>query len=343
MIEEILSDGSSKDLSGESISCSDREQSPLCFCQSSYRRSLITNIFLSKISLSQCANKYSTRQCRQGRFSPSSTHVTQLIPNLVNHSHCIEDDRCLHALRIIQRCYQCQITPSSSPNENTSYTVSTSPNDLPADSCFHVCEHDKSCGFLCFDRRITFTVECKLCRGYRRNVTCRCAREKQSQTCFQSTPETTTPRWMQKRGFPAAGILALLVTVTILMIIVIKLINRRIGVLAQRKHGSVRRSITTITTYRSRQPSPSIATSYPNTPLIPSVQLRNDLLNANTMVELLNDKSQEYVVDIHRHDDDEEDELSVFLLEKTSTLHSKSKEIADDDDDDDVVEEENQT
>jgi hypothetical protein len=54
------------------------------------------------------------------------------------------------------------------------------------------------------------------------------------------------------------------------------------------------------------------------------------------MVELLNDK---YVVDIHRRDD--EDELSVFLLEKTSQLNAKTKELVDEDDDD--IEEENQT
>jgi hypothetical protein len=158
---------------GESLSCSDREQSPLCFCQSIYRRSLLTDIFLSKLSLSQCTTKNSTRQCRQGRFSPSSTHVTQLIPNLVNHSQCLEDIRCLHTLRTIQRCHQCQMTPSSLMTENTSYLVSTSTNDLPNDSCFYICEHDKSCGFLCFDRRITITVNCNICRGRRYNVTCR--------------------------------------------------------------------------------------------------------------------------------------------------------------------------
>jgi len=137
---------------------------------------------------------------------------------------------------------------------------------------------------------------------------------------------------MQKRGFPAAGILALLVLVTILLIIVIKLINRQLDVIARRKNGSIRRSVATITTYRSRQPSPSTAISFPNTPVIPPVQLKKDIITSNTMVELLNDKSQEYVVDIHRRDD--EDELSVFLLEKTTQLKPKPKEIIDEDDDD---------
>jgi hypothetical protein len=132
---------------------------------------------------------------------------------------------------------------------------------------------------------------------------------------------------MQKRGFPAAGILALIVFVTIFFIIAIKLITRRLDLLARRKNGSIRRSIATITTYRSRQPSPSTIVSYPNTPLIRPVQPQKDIVTANTMVELLNSKSQEYVVDIHRRGD--EDELSVFLLENTTSLNSKSKDIVD--------------
>jgi len=137
---------------------------------------------------------------------------------------------------------------------------------------------------------------------------------------------------MQKRGFPAAGILALIVLVIILLIIAMKLINYQLDLLARRKNGSSRRSVATITTYRSRQPSPSTAISFPNTPIIPSVRFKKDIITTNTMVELLNDKSQEYVVDIHRRDD--EDELSIYLLEKTTQLNPKSKEIIDEDDDD---------
>jgi hypothetical protein len=137
---------------------------------------------------------------------------------------------------------------------------------------------------------------------------------------------------MQKRGFPAAGILALIVLVIILLIIAMKLINYQLDLLARRKNGSSRRSVATITTYRSRQPSPSTAISFPTTPIIPSVRFKKDTITTNTMVGLLNDKSQEYVVDIHRRDD--EDELSIYLLEKTTQLNPKSKEIIDEDDDD---------
>ncbi|CAF3416061.1 unnamed protein product [Rotaria socialis] len=327
-------------INGESFPCSNREHSPLCFCRSSYRRSSSQDLFISKISLSQCSTSNSSTHCRHGRLSPSSTHVTQLVPNLVNYSHCLESTQCLHALHNIQRCQQCQIMPSSLSTENTSYVVSTERSNLPTDSCFHICENDKSCGFLCFDRRISITVNCSFCRGRRRNVTCRCVKVKQSRSsCLRSSAETTTPRWMQKRGFPAAGILALLVLVTVLLIIVIKLISHQLERLAVHKARLNRRSITTITTYRSRQPSPSTAAiSFPSTPLIPPAQLCRDIVTANTMVELLNDKSREYVVDIHQRTDS--DELGPFLLKRASQLNSKSKEIAN------VVdrnEEENQT
>ena len=158
---------------GQSSVCSDREHSPLCFCQSSYRRSLVTDIFLARLSLSQCAMSHSARQCRQGRFYPSTTHVTQLVPNLVNLTHCLREPQCLHTLSSIQRCHQCQIIPSLLSTDNTSHMIRPSRNNLSADSCFHVCEHDQSCGFLCFDRRITAKIQCNACRGRRRNVTCR--------------------------------------------------------------------------------------------------------------------------------------------------------------------------
>jgi hypothetical protein len=130
-------------------------------------------MFISKLFLSQCTTSYSTRQCRQGRFSPSSTHVTQLVPNLVNHSHCLDDIHCLQTLRNTQRCRRCQLIPSSLLTENSSYTISTTRTNLPTDSCFYICEHDQSCGFLCFDRRVTITINCNICQGGRRNVTCR--------------------------------------------------------------------------------------------------------------------------------------------------------------------------
>ena len=138
---------------------------------------------------------------------------------------------------------------------------------------------------------------------------------------------------MQKRGFPAAGILALLVLVTILVIIGVKFVTRRLDTVARRKNGSIRRSIATITTYRSRQPSPSAAISLSNTPCLPLLPMRTETATTNTMVDLLNGRSQEYVVDIHRHAG--EDELSVFLLEKApSQIELEPKDMIHIDDDD---------
>ena len=158
---------------GGASSCLYREYTPICFCQSTYKNSQLTDMFISKLVLYQCTTSYSIRQCRQGRFSPSSTHVTQLVPNLVNHSHCLDDMYCLQTLRNSQRCQRCQLTPPSLLTENSSYTISTTTTNLPSDSCFYVCEHDKSCGFLCLDKRITIKIDCNICDGLRRNVTCR--------------------------------------------------------------------------------------------------------------------------------------------------------------------------
>jgi hypothetical protein len=156
------------------MSCSHVEHSSLCFCRSTYRLSAIIDLFVAQVSLSQCTTSNERMHlCRQGRFYPSSTHITQLVPNLVNHSHCFDDLRCLNALRHNQRCKQCQIISSSFRTENTSYVISTTKQQLPADSCFYLCDHDQSCGFLCFDRRVTMNIQCDHCRGRRQNVTCR--------------------------------------------------------------------------------------------------------------------------------------------------------------------------
>lgn len=157
-----------------------------------------------------------------------------------------------------------------------------------------------------------------------------CIRVKQSQSCVQwtteTTIETTTARWMQKRGFPAAAILALLALIMILLVLAMKLIRHQLDTLARRQSIINRRSITTLTTsYRSGQPSPSTAISFSNTPLISRGHLRKDIVTANAMVELLNNKSQEYIVDIHRRTNP--DKLSDYLLERTSKLNLKSKEI----------------
>ena len=69
---------------------------------------------------------------------------------------------------------------------------------------------------------------------------------------------------------------------------------------------------------------------------MPPVNLRKDVVTPNTMVELISVKSQEYVVDIHRRND--EDELSVFLLEKSHRVNPELQQIADIDDEEEEEE-----
>lgn len=138
---------------------------------------------------------------------------------------------------------------------------------------------------------------------------------------------------MQKRGFPAAGILGLLVLATVLLIITGKSINRRLSMLARQKTNSLRRSIATITTYRSRQPSPSTILSFPNTPLMPTMNLRKETAIVTTSNDLLVPKPFDFVVDVQRRDED--DELSVYLLDKTSNNNQDLNDILDIDDDED--------
>ena len=54
---------------------------------------------------------------------------------------------------------------------------------------------------------------------------------KTSSSCIHSIPSCSSPvtlRWMQKRGFPAAAILALLVLAAGLLVVALKLIYRQL-------------------------------------------------------------------------------------------------------------------
>ena len=56
------------------------------------------------------------------------------------------------------------------------------------------------------------------------------------------SPSSSSPRWTQKRGFPAAAILAVLVVATLLLTVLIKQIYRQLDIIERRRHGSVRSS-----------------------------------------------------------------------------------------------------
>ncbi len=55
-----------------------------------------------------------------------------------------------------------------------------------------------------------------------------------SPSCIPLSYESPTPRWMQKSGFPAAAILALLILTAALLVITIKLIYRQLDIIDRR-------------------------------------------------------------------------------------------------------------
>jgi hypothetical protein len=92
---------------------------------------------------------------------------------------------------------------------------------------------------------------------------------------------------MQKRGFPAAAILALVILAVALVVIAIKLIYRQLDIIDRRHSLAAHQSIL------SCQPSP----------------------NYLTKPRMFHTQSQDLVVEIHRCG--KENELSILLLEKT--------------------------
>jgi hypothetical protein len=90
---------------------------------------------------------------------------------------------------------------------------------------------------------------------------------------------------MQKRGFPAAAILALFILAAALLVIIIKLIFHQLDLIDRRR---------SLTNHHHHPLSPS----YPNTP------------------KIIRTQSQQLVVEIHRCDD--ENELNILFVEKIS-------------------------
>lgn len=146
----------------------------MCFCRSYVRRSTENDLFLSQVSLENCSLSHNDiRQCQKARFYSPTQSIIELIPNLINQTRCYDNKRCLYSIPKEQRCNQCQIIPPSMMNENVSTVISVTNVHLPTNSCFYLCEHDHSCGFLCFEQRVTMKVQCDRCQKRRPNVTCR--------------------------------------------------------------------------------------------------------------------------------------------------------------------------
>jgi hypothetical protein len=131
--------------------CFDQEHSPLCFCRSFQRHPLLIDLFLAKLSLSQCDHFH---HCHQNRFHPPSFNLTQL----TNLSHCLDDIHCLHPLYSIKYCRRCQLI------YNDSYRT---------DTCWNLCEKNPSCGVICLNQPSIVSINCEICQGQMENISCR--------------------------------------------------------------------------------------------------------------------------------------------------------------------------
>jgi hypothetical protein len=147
------------DSTSESNGCSDQEYSPLCFCHSSDRHSILTDRFLAKIYLFQCDDSFPIRHCRQSRLHSPLFNLTQL----TNLSHCFEDIHCLHTLHSTKHCRRCQLTSLLSTH-NTTYRT---------DACFNFCEQNPSCGFVCLNQPVIISINCNICQDRKQNISCR--------------------------------------------------------------------------------------------------------------------------------------------------------------------------
>lgn len=92
------------------------------------------------------------------------------------------------------------------------------------------------------------------------------------------------PRWMQKRGFPAAAILALLMLAAVLLVIAIKLIYHQLDLLDRRHSLAAQQSILL---NQTEQPSP-----------------------------IVHSQGEQYLVE----DDHQENPLSILFVEKTGQI-----------------------
>ena len=103
-------------------------------------------------------------------------------------------------------------------------------------------------------------------------------------SCLPVSRKDSPPRWTQKRGFPAAAILALLILAAVLLVIAIKLIYHQLDLL-DRRHSLAAQQSTLFN--QTDQPSP-----------------------------IVHSQGEQYLVEVHR-DGDEENQLSILFVEKT--------------------------
>ncbi|CAF1196690.1 unnamed protein product [Adineta ricciae] len=206
------------DLHSEVLRSSSKKYSSLCVCYSTPNE-----LFLSIVSLLRHNDTCSVRHCHQGQFYPPLFHLTQLIPQLINHSHCLRDFQCLHSLHTPEHCNQCYIS-SSLMVHNHSFQS----EGLPMSTCFHLCQYDPSCGTLCLNEQTTVALSCYNCQSPRSHISCYCIQANPLALDSSIVVKSSKKRWMEKLGLPAAGYLFLLILSVIPLFIVVKLIYQQL-------------------------------------------------------------------------------------------------------------------
>ncbi|CAF1320774.1 unnamed protein product [Didymodactylos carnosus] len=178
------------------------------------------------------------------------------------------------------------------------------------DRCYQVCESDRRCGVLCLEPNMSFIANCHCESKNWKNVTCGCITqttnvqnmtdEHEQDRCQQIVLPTTTPRWMQKRGFPAASILLLVIIGAAMIISLVKFVFHLLhGVSTSVNNND--RNITQVYNLPSTVP-----TSY----FADILYIEDNQLQC---VAKLHDLSQQLVIDT-RQQEDGCDDFSVFLL-----------------------------
>ncbi|CAF0951108.1 unnamed protein product [Didymodactylos carnosus] len=185
----------------------------MCICKDPFN--CTSCVFLPKHSLLP-----SIRQCR-AHLEPSPIQLIHLVPNINNYAYCLHQNCCIKPLYTSHVCTLCQLRIITTDD----------------DRCYQVCSNDKRCGVLCLQPKVSFFMKCDCDSNRLKNVTCGCIKystnvqnmDNQQDYCQHTVlPPTTTPRWMQKSGFPAAGILLLVIIGAAVIIALIKFIHHHL-------------------------------------------------------------------------------------------------------------------
>lgn len=68
--------------------------------------------------------------------------------------------------------------------QNVSHNMDEMINKHPKNICFYLCQHDKSCNFLCLHQQVFASIYCHTCDEQQQNITCRSVDRTRSLTIF---------------------------------------------------------------------------------------------------------------------------------------------------------------